>query len=87
MLFKFLVEDVGRLPSAGVCYLEGKIEEGDIKGGEFAAIEGISNQSIAIKSVALANATTSSLDTVTLSIAEPDFPLDGLRGHRLIGKA
>jgi len=84
MSFVLLVEKAGKLPSAGVCYVEGTIETGSVKGGETATVEGLSGRSLSIQSVALVNAPASSLDRVTLSVDEPTFPLDELCGRRLV---
>jgi hypothetical protein len=84
MSFVFLIEKAGKVPSAGVCYIEGRIETGTVKGGETATVEGLSDRSLSIKSVALVNAAPSSLDRITRSVEEPVFPLDDLCGRRLI---
>jgi len=80
MGFVFSVLRAGRIPSAGIIYLDGMIESGVIKGGEIATIKGMPKHQVTIKSIALVNSRDTSSQLLTLSIEDPELPLAALEG-------
>jgi len=86
MKFMFSISRAGSIQSAGVHYVEGSVESGTVNRGDVAVVEGCPERRVEIHSVALVDAEAEDLNTLTLSIAPPTFPLEELIGARLIGQ-
>jgi len=85
MGFQFSISGFGRLPTAGITFVEGFLEDGTIRSGDMAIIRNAPNHYIRIKSVALVDSDPPDPKRLTLSVEEPAFPLSVLDGKVLIG--
>ena len=86
MAFEFSVSHAGRIRSADVVYLDGKLQAGTILSGAIATVKGDPAKHVTIKSVALVNTKAVDLNRLTLSIDDPGFPVAELEGTVLVGE-
>lgn len=86
MKFEFQINNAGHLSSARTWFLDGTLEGGVIRPGSTGIVAAQPERRIAVKSVALVNSKDAESNRLTLSINEPDFPIQELIGQRIVGE-
>jgi len=89
MSFRFTIDNVGYLKTAKIWFIEGFLERGVIKEGSIGHFTESNNQVkiVKVKSVALVNTKKVENGRLTLSIEEPNFPLESFQKGMIIEQA
>ena len=79
--YRFLVRDAGVLTSAKIWYVEGVLQSGTIRSGSTATADtAVGRVSVRVNNVAMLTAANREPHCFTLSIEQPPFDLQILRG-------